>query len=130
MCEWLKSNRIRGSKQLECPTCRKPARESDLGRMFVETVVLNEDTDRKTKTRLVDTIMEQINSLHGFVRAITPTSNAVQVNRAMLSVVRAQDVISKSQHAKNELMVKAVMDVSLHVFRRAPCVILMCGGRN
>ena len=48
MREWLESNRAgpqRRLKKLYCPTCRKPARESDLGRMFVETIVLDEDTE-------------------------------------------------------------------------------------
>ena len=48
MRKWLESNRAepqRRLKQLYCPTGRKPARESDLGRMFVETVVLDEDTE-------------------------------------------------------------------------------------
>ena len=39
---------------MHCPTCREPARLSDLGRMFVEIVVLDEATEYKT--RLVRTI--------------------------------------------------------------------------
>jgi len=111
MGEWLKSNRIAQQKRFECPTCRKPALESDLGRMFVETVVLSEDAECETKKkRLVDTIMKQIDSVHGSVRTITPTSNAAQVNSAMLGVVRAQGVLSKSQQAKSEPMVNAVVE--------------------
>ena len=114
---WLKSNRVgpqRRLRQLKCPTCRKPARESDLGRMFVETVVLNEDTEYQT--RLVNTITDQINSARDSVRAISPASSAVQVNGMISAVVQSRGVLSESRYAENEPMVKAVMEVSLMPF--------------
>ena len=51
MNRWLEWNRVRSlgwSRQLNCPTCRKPAYESDLGRIFVETVVLDGGTEQLT----------------------------------------------------------------------------------
>jgi len=113
MREWLESNRVGPLgrlRQLHCPTCRKPARESDLGRIFVETVVLDEDTEYQT--RLMNTITEQTNSARDSVQTITPTSSAVQVTRAMSGVVRSRDALSKSQYAETEPIVKSVMEVS------------------
>ena len=112
MREWLESHRVgpqRRLRQLQCPTCRKPARESDLGRMFVETVILSEDTEYQT--RLVTTITEQTNSAHDSVRSISPTSSAVQVKTAVSGVVRSRDALSESQYAENEPIIKTVMQV-------------------
>ena len=129
MREWLESNRVgpqRRLRQLQCPTCRKPARESDLGRMFVETIVLDEDAEYQT--RLVNTITEQTNSARDSVQAITPTSSTVQVNRAISGVARTRDVLSQSQYAENEPIVKTVMEVS--VMYIIACVRFLCAGRN
>ena len=90
--------------------------------MFVETVVLNEDTEYQT--RLVNTVTEQINSARDSVRTITPTSSAVQVNRAISGVLQPRDTLSKSQYAENEPMVKTVIKVSLMSF--IPRVVLIC----
>jgi len=114
MREWLESNRVgpqRRLRQLQCPTCRKPARESDLGRMFIETVVLDEDAEYQT--RLLDTITEQTNLARDSVRAITPTSSAVQVNRTISGIVQSRDMLSQSQYAENEPIVKTVTEVSV-----------------
>ena len=114
---WLESNRVgpqRRLRQLKCPTCRKPARESDLGRMFVEAVVLNEDTEYQS--RMVNTITDQISLVRDSVRAISPASSAVQVKGAISTVVQSRGVLSKSQYAENEPMVKAVMEVCLMYF--------------
>ena len=102
------------TEQLQRPTCHKPVRESDLGRMFVETVVLNEDTEYQT--RLANTVTEQINSARDSVRTMTPTSSAVQVNRAISGVLQSRDTLSKSQYAENEPIVKTVMEDSLTPF--------------
>lgn len=125
MREWLESNRVgpqRRLRQLQCPTCRKPARESDLGRMFVETIVLDEDAEYQT--RLMNTITEQTNSARDSVQTITPTSSAVQVNRVISGVIRSRDVLSQSQYAENEPVVKTVTEVS--VVSITACAILMC----
>ena len=117
MREWLESNRVgpqRRLRQLQCPTCRKPAHESDLGRMFVETIVLDEDAEYRT--RLMNTITEQTNSTHDSLLAITPTSSAVQVNRAISGVFQSRDVLSASQYAENEPIVKTVTEVSVTTF--------------
>ena len=129
MREWLESNRVgpqRRLRQLQCPTCRKPARESDLGRMFVETIVLDEDAEYQT--RLMNTITEQTNSARDSVQTITPTSSAVQVNRVISGVVRSRDVLSQSQYAENEPVVKTVTEVS--VVSITACVRFSCAGRN
>lgn len=99
---------------MHCPTCRKPARESDLGRMFVETVVLNEDSEYQT--RLVNTITEQTNLTRDSVQTITPASSSVQVTRAMSGVVNSRDALSKSQYAETEPIVKSVIEVSTMPF--------------
>ena len=96
---------------MQCPTCRKPAHESDLGRIFVETIVLDEDAEYQA--RLMNTIMEQTSSARDSVQAITPTSSAVQVNKAISGVVRSRDVLSQSRYAENEPIVKTVTEVSV-----------------
>lgn len=114
MREWLESNRVgpqRRLRQLQCPTCRKPACESDLGRMFVETVVLDEDAEYQT--RLLNTITEQTNSARDSVRAITPTSSTVQINRTISGIVQSQNILSQSQYAENEPIVRTVTEVSV-----------------
>ena len=112
MREWLESNRVgpqRRLRKLHCPTCREPARESDLGRMFVETVILSEDTEYQA--RLVNAITEQTNSAHDSVRSITPTSSVLQVKMAVSGVVRARGTLSELRYAENEPIVKTVMEV-------------------
>jgi hypothetical protein len=113
MREWLESNRVgpqRRLKQLHCPTCRKPARESDLGRIFVDTIVLDEDAEYRT--RLANAITEQTNSARDSVQAIASTSSDVQVAGAISGVVKARDALSKSQYAETEPIVKSVTEVS------------------
>jgi len=117
MDEWLESNRVgplRRLRQLHCPTCRKPARESDLGRMFVETVVLDEDSEYQT--RLANTITEQTNSTRESIQTITSISSSVQVTRAASGVVNSRDALSRSQYAETEPIVKTVMEVSTTPF--------------
>ena len=112
MREWLDSNRVgpqRRLRQLHCPTCRKPAHESDLGRIFVETVVLDEDPEYQT--RLVDTITEQTNSARDSIQTITSASTGIQVTRAISGVTASRDLLSHSQYAETEPVVKSVMEV-------------------
>jgi hypothetical protein len=82
--------------------------------MFVETVVLNEDTEYQT--RLVNTIMEQTNSARDSVQTITSDSTGVQVTRAISGVVKSRDTLSNSQYAETEPVVKSVMEVSTTSF--------------
>jgi len=117
MHEWLESNRVGPLGRLQslrCPTCRKPAHESDLGRMFVETVVLDEDSEYQT--RLVNAITEQTNSTRDSIQTITSTSSSVQVTRAMSGVANSRDALSTSQYAETEPIVKSVMEVSTTPF--------------
>lgn len=113
MRDWLESNRIgpqRRLRKLHCPTCRKPTRESDLGPMFLETIVLDEDAEYQT--RLVNAITEQTNSARDSVRAISPTSGAGQVTRAISGVVHSRVALSASQYAGTEPIVRTVTEVS------------------
>ena len=117
MHEWLESNRVgqqRKLKKLYCPTCRKPARESDLGRMFVETIMLSEDTEYQT--RLLNTITEQTNSARKSVQTITPTSSGIQVAGAISGLVGSRDMLSKSKYVETEPIVKTVVEVSTMSF--------------
>ena len=77
--------------------------------MFVETVILNEDTEYQTQ--LVNTITEQTNSAHDSVRSITTTSSAVQVKMAVSGVARSRGALSESRYAEDEPIVKSVMEV-------------------
>ena len=77
--------------------------------MFVETVVLDEDTEYQT--RLVNAVTEQMNSARDSVRTIDSTSSAVQVTRAMSAVSQSQNMLSTSQYAQTEPIVKNVMEV-------------------
>ena len=117
MREWLESNRVgpqRRLRKLHCPTCRKPARESDLGRIFVEAVVLDEDAEYQS--RLLSSIAEQTNSARTSLQTITPTSSAVQVTRAISGVVRSQNALSTSQYSQTEPIVRTVTEVSVTSF--------------
>lgn len=131
MRDWLESNRVgpqRRLRPLHCPTCRKPARESDLGRMFVETVVLDEDTEYQT--RLVNAVTEQIHSARDSVRMINPTSGAIQVAKTISGVAQSRNALSTSQYANSEPVVKNVMEVSSTSFRRAGAFYSHVGDRN
>ena len=115
--EWLESNRVgpqRRLRKLHCPTCRKPASESDLGRMFVETVMLDEDAEYQG--RLMKAIAEQTNSARDSVRTINATSSPVQVTRAMSGVVQSRDALSVSQCAENEPVVRSALEVGVTRF--------------
>lgn len=79
--------------------------------MFVETVVLDEDAEYQT--RLLNMITEQTNSARDSVRAITPTSSAVQINRTISGIVQSRNTLSQSQYAENEPIVKTVTEVSV-----------------
>ena len=117
MREWLESNRVgpqRRLRQLHCPTCRKPARESDLGRIFVEAVVLDEDAEYQS--RLMNSIAEQTNSARNSLQTITPTSSAVQVTRAISDVVQSQNALSTSKYSETEPIVRTVTEVSVTSF--------------
>ena len=85
-----------------------------MGRMFVETVVLNEDTEYQT--HLMNAVTEQINSARDSVRTIDPTSSTVQVNRTISGVVQSRDTLSASQYAETEPIVKNVTEVSTAPF--------------
>ena len=122
MRDWLESNRVgpqRRLKRLHCPTCRQPARESDLGRIFVEAVVLDEDAEYQAN--LVNAITEQTNSVHDSIRIIDPSSSALQVTRAISSVVQSRDALSTSQYAETEPITRSVMEVCTSVFVRTHC---------
>jgi hypothetical protein len=82
--------------------------------MFVETVVLDEDTEYQT--RLVNAVTEQMNSARDSLRKITPSSSAIQVTSTISGVVRSRDALSTSQYAKTEPIVKNVMEVSTASF--------------
>jgi len=79
--------------------------------MFVEPVVLGEDAEYQS--RLSNAITEQTNLAHDSVQMITPTSSGVQVTRAISGVIKSRDVLSKSQYAETEPIVKSVMEVSV-----------------
>ena len=77
--------------------------------MFVETIVLDEDTEYQT--RLANAIAEQMNSARDFVRMIDHTSGAVQLTQAISGVVQSRDTLAMSQYSKTEPIVKNVMEV-------------------
>ncbi|KAF9648862.1 hypothetical protein BDM02DRAFT_3186733 [Thelephora ganbajun] len=76
--------------------------------MFVDTIVLNEDTEYRT--RLMNTITEQTNSACDSIQTITPASSVVQVNRAISGVVQSRDVLSRLQYAETEPIVESVIE--------------------
>ena len=82
--------------------------------MFVETVMLDEDTEYQA--RLVNAITEQMNSARDSFQAINSTSSAVQVTRAIFGVIQSQHVVSTSQHAQTEQIVKNVTEVFVMSF--------------
>ena len=82
--------------------------------MFVETVVLDEDTEYQT--RLVNAITEQMNSTRDSVRTISSTSGTLQVTNAISGVVQSQNALSTSQYAKTDPIVKNVTEVSSVTF--------------
>lgn len=82
--------------------------------MFVETVMLDEDSEYQT--RLANAITEQTNSARESIQAITSTSSGVQVTRAMSGVVNSRDALSRSQYAGTEPIVQSVMEVSTRPF--------------
>jgi len=118
--EWLGSNCVgplRRLRQLGCPTCRRPARESDQGCTPVETVML--DGDSEYQTRLANTTMEQTNPTRESIQTITSISSSVQVTRAMSGVVNSRDALSRPQYAETELIVKRVIERSVpHLLSR------------
>ena len=82
--------------------------------MFVEAVVLNEDSEYQA--RLANTITEQTNLTRDSIQTITPTSSSVQVTSAMSGVVNSRDALSTSQYAETEPIVRSVMEVSTTSF--------------
>jgi len=82
--------------------------------MFVETVMLNEDSEYQT--RLANTITEQTNSARESIQTITSTSSSLQVTRAMSGVVNSRDALSRSQYAETNPIVKSVMEVGTTSF--------------
>lgn len=82
--------------------------------MFVETVVLNEDTEYQT--RLANTITEQTSTIRDSVQTITAASSGVQVARAISAVVKSRDALSNSQYAETEPIVKTVTEVRIASF--------------
>lgn len=77
--------------------------------MFVETIVLDEDTEYQT--RLANAITEQMNSARDVVRMIDHNSGAVQLTQAISGVVQSRDTLATSQYSKTEPIVKNVMEV-------------------
>ena len=82
--------------------------------MFVETVMLDEDSEYQT--RLANAITEQTNSTREVIQTINSTSSSVQVTRAMSGLVNSRDALSRSQYAETEPIVQSVMEVSTTPF--------------
>ena len=90
MRDWPESNRVgpqRGLRQWQYLTCRKPVRESYLGYIFVETVMLDEDAEYQA--RLVNAITEQMNPTRDSVRVMNLTSSAVRVTRSISGIIQS-----------------------------------------
>ena len=88
--------------------------------MFVETVVLDEDTEYQT--RLINAVTEQIHSARDSVRMIDPTSSVVQVTKTISDVTQSRSALSGSQYANSEPIVKNVMEVSTTF---SPCSLIL-----